>query len=246
MEERKLALITGASRGIGRAIALRLAQDGFDIAAVYARDETAAASLVDELTQLNVRAQAYCCDVSDFERTKEMIGRVNAEMGDIYALVNNAGLTRDKLIARMDEADFDRVIDVNLKGAFHTIRHTYRGFLKRKAGRIVNISSVVGQMGNAGQANYAAAKAGLIGLSKSVAKELASRNVTCNVIAPGMIETDMTEAMPPAAREALLSSIPLGRAGQAAEVAQLVSYLVSDLAGYMTGAVLTLDGGLNM
>lgn len=246
MMKGKTALVTGASRGIGRAIAQRLAQEGMNIAVVYAGNTAAAEETAESLRALGVQVGAYACNVADFDAVGALCKQVVSDLGPIYALINNAGITRDRLAAQMREEDFDAVIDVNLKGAFHFIRHTYSGFLRQRAGRIVNISSVVGLSGNAGQANYAASKAGLIGLTKSVAKELAPRGITVNAVAPGFIDTDMTRALPDAARETLQAQIPLRRLGQAGDVADLVAFLCSDSAAYITGAVIPVDGGMAM
>ncbi len=246
MLQGKVALVSGASRGIGRAIALELASRGMDLALVYGNNATAAEETRALAEQAGIRAACYACDVARSQDCAELVKRVSQELGQVYVLVNNAGVTRDKLALQMKEEDFDRVMDVNLKGAFHLIRCCYSGFLRQRAGRIINISSVAGLMGNPGQANYAAAKAGLIGLTKTIAKELASRNVTCNAIAPGLIQTDMAKAMTEAAREGLLGQIPLGRMGMAEEVAALAGFLASDGAGYITGAVIPVDGGLSM
>ncbi|MCL2366236.1 MAG: 3-oxoacyl-[acyl-carrier-protein] reductase [Oscillospiraceae bacterium] len=236
----KVALITGASRGIGKAIALKLASQGVNIAIIYAGNAEKADEVCQAVKKLGVTAHTYKCDVSDFNAAKETVDCVKKDFGTIDILVNNAGITKDGLIMMMKEDAFDSVLDVNLKGAFNMIRHCAPIFLKKKCGKIINISSVAGVMGNAGQANYSASKAGLIGLTKSVAKELASRNICCNAIAPGLIQTDMTENL--AGEEALLKAIPLGRAGAPEEVADVVAFLCA--ADYITGQVICIDGGL--
>ena len=230
----KTALVTGASRGIGRAIALRLAEDGANVAVIYAGSADKAEAVVNEITALGVNAKAYRCNVADSAAVNDL--------GKIDILVNNAGITRDGLMLRMKDEDFDAVLDTNLKGAFNMIRACYSGFIRKKSGRIINISSVSGIMGNAGQANYSASKAGVIGLTKSVARELASRGITCNAVAPGFIQTDMTENL--GDNNPLLNSIPLGRMGKPEDIAAAVAFLASDSAAYITGEVLKVDGGL--
>lgn len=238
----KTALVTGASRGIGRAIALRLAEDGANVAVIYAGSADKAEAVVNEITALGVNAKAYRCNVADSAAVNETVKAVTNDLGKIDILVNNAGITRDGLMLRMKDEDFDAVLDTNLKGAFNMIRACYSGFIRKKSGRIINISSVSGIMGNAGQANYSASKAGVIGLTKSVARELASRGITCNAVAPGFIQTDMTENL--GDNNPLLNSIPLGRMGKPEDIAEAVAFLASDSAAYITGEVLKVDGGL--
>lgn len=238
----KTALVTGASRGIGRAIALRLAEDGANVAVIYAGSADKAEAVVNEITALGVQAKAYQCNVADSAAVNETVKAVTNDLGKIDILVNNAGITRDGLMLRMKDEDFDAVLDTNLKGAFNMIRACYSGFIRKKSGRIINISSVSGIMGNAGQANYSASKAGVIGLTKSVARELASRGITCNAVAPGFIQTDMTENL--GDNNPLLNSIPLGRMGKPEDIAAAVAFLASDSAAYITGEVLKVDGGL--
>lgn len=238
----KTALVTGASRGIGRAIALRLAEDGANVAVIYAGSADKAEAVVNEITALGVNAKAYRCNVADSAAVNETVKAVTNDLGKIDILVNNAGITRDGLMLRMKDEDFDAVLDTNLKGAFNMIRACYSGFIRKKSGRIINISSVSGIMGNAGQANYSASKAGVIGLTKSVARELASRGITCNAVAPGFIQTDMTENL--GDNNPLLNSIPLGRMGKPEDIAAAVVFLASDSAAYITGEVLKVDGGL--
>lgn len=238
----KTALVTGASRGIGRAIALRLAEDGANVAVIYAGSADKAKAVVNEITALGVNAKAYRCNVADSAAVNETVKAVTNDLGKIDILVNNAGITRDGLMLRMKDEDFDAVFDTNLKGAFNMIRACYSGFIRKKSGKIINISSVSGIMGNAGQANYSASKAGVIGLTKSVARELASRGITCNAVAPGFIQTDMTENL--GDNNPLLNSIPLGRMGKPEDIAAAVAFLASDSAAYITGEVLKVDGGL--
>ena len=242
----KNALVTGASRGIGRAIALKLASEGANVAIVYAGNQAAAEETKALALENGVKAECYCCDVSDFDKVVQLVATVKEEFGGIDILVNNAGINRDKLAMQMKDADFDDVIATNLKGAFNTIRQVYPLMVRKRSGRILNISSVAGVCGNAGQANYSAAKAGMIGLTKSIAKEVASRGITCNAIAPGFIATDMTDALPEKVREGALATIPMRRMGTPEEIADVAAFLVSDAASYITGAVLQVDGGLNM
>ena len=242
MLEGKVAVVTGGSRGIGAAIVKELASKGCQIAVIYAGNKELAdqvcASCRDEF---KVKAENYQCDVADFAAVKETVAAIKKEFGTIDILVNNAGITRDGLVAMMKEQDFDAVINANLKGAFNMIRQTASIFMKNRYGRIINISSVAGIFGNAGQVNYSASKAGIIGLTKSVAKELGSRNITCNAVAPGLIATDMTKDLGIAAEE-LEKAVPLGRPGNPAEVAQAVAFLAD--ADYITGEVLRVEGGM--
>ncbi len=238
----KVAVVTGGSRGIGEAIVYKLASLGANVAVIYAGNRDAAEKVC--LTckeKYSVEAKAYCCNVADFEATKEVVAAIKGDFGTVHILVNNAGITRDGLMAMMKEADYDAVLDTNLKGAFNMIRHCTGLFLRNKQGCIINISSVSGVMGNAGQSNYAASKAGLIGLTKSVAKELATKGIRCNAIAPGFIQTDMTQEQ---TENPLLNMIPLGRMGEPEDVADAVAYLTT--AGYVTGEVLRVDGGIAM
>ena len=240
----RYALVTGGSRGIGRAICLELAARGAAVAVNYAGNAAAAEETVEACKALGVDAFALQADVADAAACEAMVKETIARFGRLDILVNNAGITRDGLMLTMKEADWDAVLDTNLKGAFHCMKAAYRPMMKQKYGRIVNLSSIVGLRGNAGEANYAASKAGLIGLTKSLAKELAARNVTVNAVAPGFIDTDMTAALPEKAREAMLSTIPMGRLGQAEDVARAVAFFAGEGAGYVTGQVLCVDGGM--
>lgn len=242
----KTAVVTGASRGIGRAIALEMARQGADLAVVYIGDDALAEGVCEDARNLGVNAQKYLCDVSNPGQVRETCDRIGSEFGKADILVNNAGITRDALLLRMSEDDFDAVLGVNLRGAFYFIKHLSRALMKSGEGRIINISSVSGIMGNPGQANYASSKAGLIGLTKTVAKELASRGVTCNAIAPGFIETDMTANLPQSVKDSVNTAVPLKRMGKAQEVADLAVFLASDRASYITGEVIRVDGGMCM
>ena len=240
----RTAVVTGASRGIGKAIALKLAEQGANVAIIYAGSQEAAQQVCKQAEGLGVKAAAYQCNVADFEHAKQVCESIVKEFGGVDILVNNAGITKDNLILRMSEEEFDSVIDVNLKGAFHFIKHLSRNLMKSSAPRVINIASVSGIMGNPGQANYSAAKAGMIGLTKTVAKELSSRGVTCNAVAPGFIETDMTAGLSDAIKEGVATAVPLKRMGKPEEIAALVAFLASDSAAYITGEVIKIDGGM--
>lgn len=244
----KIALVTGASRGIGREIAKALAEEGAYVILNYNGSRERAEAVAKEIYDAagSSRAELCQCDVSNFEACGNMISDVIKKHGRLDILVNNAGITRDGLLMKMSEKDFNDVLDTNLKGAFHTIRHASRYFLKQRSGAIINISSVSGVRGNAGQANYSASKAGIIGLTKSVARELASRGITCNAVAPGFIETEMTDAMPESAKASVLQQIPLNRTGTVSDVAQTVVFLASEKAAYITGQVISVDGGMSI
>lgn len=236
--------MTGASRGIGRAIALELASRGAFVVINYNGSKDRAEEVKSQIEAAGGKAQTYQCDVSDFETCQAFIQDVIKEHGRIDILVNNAGITRDGILMKMSEEDFDRVIETNLKGTFHTIRFASRQMLRQRSGRIINMSSVVGIAGNPGQANYAASKAGVIGLTKAVARELASRGITVNAIAPGFIETEMTAVLPDAVKEASVAQIPLGHFGKPEDIAKTAAFLASDDAGYITGQVIQVDGGM--
>lgn len=240
----KVALVTGAARGIGRVIAEKLAGEGATVIVNYAGSKEKAEEVVGLIRAAGGDAQAVQCDVSDFEACGALARAVLEQYGRLDILVNNAGITRDGLIMRMSEQDYDAVLNTNLKGAFNMIHHFSRSFLKQRSGRIINISSVSGVLGNAGQANYSASKAGLIGLTKSVARELASRGICVNAVAPGFIETDMTGSMPDSARENLKNMIPMGHIGRPEDVAAAVAFLADDAAAYITGQVICVDGGM--
>lgn len=244
--EGKTALITGAARGIGKALALRFAAEGANIAFTDLNIDEAGKETEAEIAAMGVKAKGYASNAADFQQTKEVVDQVKEDFGSIDILVNNAGITRDNLLMRMSEADFDAVIAANLKGEFLCMKAVSRLMLKQRYGRIVNLSSVVGLRGNAGQVNYAASKAGVIGMTKSLAKELASRGVTVNAVAPGFIETDMTAALPEAVRTAAQNGIPMSRLGAPEDVAKAVGFLASDDAAYITGQVLAVDGGMAM
>lgn len=243
---RRAALVTGGGRGIGRAICLALAAQGYDVAVNYAASSAAAEKTAEDCRAYGVQAVTLQADVTDPAACQTLVDTAAKTFGRLDVLVNNAGVTADKLILRMQEEDFDKVINANLKGAFFCCKAACKLMMRQRYGRIVNISSVVGLHGNAGQANYAASKAGLIGMTKSLAKEFAARNVTVNAVAPGFIGTDMTDAMPEAAKQAAMTGIPAGRIGAAEEVAHAVAFLAGEGASYITGQVLCVDGGMGM
>lgn len=242
----RVALVTGASRGIGRAIALALAAEGATVLVNYNGSKEQALEAVAQIQAAGGSAEAVGCSVSDFQACGKMVEEIIGKYSRVDILVNNAGITRDNLLMRMTEAEFDDVIATNLKGAFNTIRHLSRYFLKQRSGKIINISSVSGVMGNAGQANYSASKAGIIGLTKSVARELASRGICVNAVAPGFVDTDMTRAMSEKTREAAVAEVPLGRMGSVEDIARTVVFLAGSGADYITGQVLCVDGGMSI
>ncbi len=240
----KVAVVTGASRGIGRAIAIELAQQGATVVINYNGSKACAKEVLDTIEAQGGHGMIYQCNVSEFTECEQFFQDVIQAYGRIDILVNNAGITRDGLIMRMSEMDYDQVMDTNLKGTFHCIRFVTRQMMKQRAGRIVNISSVSGVLGNAGQANYSASKAGVIGLTKAVAREVASRGITVNAIAPGFIETEMTDALSDNVKEMAIKQIPLGAFGQVEDIAHMVTYLSSDKGKYITGQVIHVDGGM--
>lgn len=242
----KIALVTGAGRGIGRAIAVSLAGEGATVIVNYNGSKERADEVVTEIISQGGTARSVGCNVADYSQCGEMAQNLINEFGKIDILVNNAGITRDNLILRMSESDFDDVIGTNLKGTFNTIKHLTKNFIKQRAGKIINISSVSGVMGNAGQANYSASKAGIIGLTKSMARELSGRGICVNAVAPGFVETEMTKAMPESVLEKAKEAIPLGRLGKVEDIAQMVTFLASDKADYITGQVFCVDGGMSI
>lgn len=242
----KIAVVTGAGRGIGKEIALTFAREGAIVIVNYNGSEQAAKEVVDAIKAQNGEAEAYQCNIADFQKTDEMMNYIIKKYGRIDILVNNAGITKDNLLLKMSEEEFDMVIDTNLKGAFQCIKHVTKQMIKQRSGRIINISSVCGVMGNAGQANYCAAKAGMIGLTKSAARELAVRGITVNAIAPGFIETDMTDALTENIKEGILAQIPMKKLGSVKDIAEMAAFLASEKAEYITGQVININGGMAM
>ncbi|MEZ5014275.1 MAG: 3-oxoacyl-[acyl-carrier-protein] reductase [Chitinophagales bacterium] len=243
--ENKVALITGASRGIGEAIAVRFAEAGANIAFTYVSSGAKAQALEEKLSALGVKAKGYKSNAGNYAEAEKLIADILAEFGALDVVVNNAGITRDNLLLRMSEQEWDDIMDTNLKSVFNITKHAMKPMLKARKGSIINLSSIVGIVGQAGQANYAASKAGIIGFTKSVAKELGSRNIRCNAIAPGFIETDMTDALPEELKQTYFKQIPLGRFGKTTEVADVALFLASDMSGYVTGQTISVCGALN-
>lgn len=246
MLREKIALVTGASRGIGKEIALTLGRHGASVIVNYNGSHEAALEVANEIIASGGKAYPYRSNVADYTQTKEMIDEIISKHSRLDILVNNAGITKDNLLMKMSEEDFDQVMDINLKGTFHCIKHVSRQMLKQRSGRIINISSISGVIGNAGQVNYSASKAAVIGLTKSVARELASRGITVNAVAPGFIDTEMTAVLPEQVKEAILNQIPLKRFGATSDIADLVAFLASDMSGYITGQVINVNGGMAM
>lgn len=244
MLEGKVALVTGAAKGIGKAIALALAADGAAVIVNYNGSKDRAEQTVEEIKALGADAMAYQCNVADTKAVDDMIKEIIRIYGRLDILVNNAGITRDNLIMKMTEEDFDTVINANLKGCFNTIKAVSRQMLKQRSGRIINITSVSGILGNAGQANYAASKAGIIGLTKTMARELASRGITVNAVAPGFVDTDMTQTLSDSIKAAATAQIPLGHFGRPEDIASMAAYLASEKASYITGQIISVDGGM--
>ena len=244
--EKKVALVTGAGRGIGRQIALTLAREGMFVVVNFNGSRERAQEVVDTIKENGGDGVIYQCNVSDYAQTENMVKDLVKSYGHVDVLVNNAGITRDGLIMKMSEEDFDAVIETNLKGCFNTIRHLSRQMLKQRSGKIINIASVSGVLGNVGQANYAASKAGIIGLTKTMARELASRGITVNAIAPGFIHTEMTEVLSDAVKVSAVAQIPLGKFGETEDIAEMAAFLASDKAKYITGQVIHVDGGMAM
>lgn len=242
----KTAVVTGASRGIGRAIAVKLARLGANVVVNYRNSVEAVQEVVKEIEALGAKALAVQCDISSYSDAENMMKKCIEEFGSLDILVNNAGITKDGLLMRMKEEDFDSVIDINLKGAFNCTRHVSAIMLKQRSGRIINISSVSGLTGNAGQVNYSSAKAGILGMTKAVAKELASRGVTCNAVAPGYIQTDMTDVLSDKVKDTIMNTIPLKKLGNPEDVANAVAFLASEEASYITGQIINVDGGMVM
>ena len=244
--ENKIVLVTGAGRGIGASIAKRFASEGAEVIVNYSGNDEAAQKTVDEITATGGQAQKYKCSVNDSESVKVMIDEIIKKFGRIDILVNNAGITKDGLMLRMTDEDFDRVIDVNLKGTFNCTKYVSKYMLKQKSGKIINISSVVGLSGNAGQVNYSASKAGIIGITKSAAKELSSRGITVNAVAPGYVDTDITKVLSDNIRNEILKNIPLQRMGNVEDISNCVAFLASEDASYITGQVISVDGGMHI